>query len=424
MPLRLFEIRRPEIEGRRVTLRALVKSEAVDPAHQACFALQADAGRAWPGSREHHFGPARKGKTNWTPYEISWDCPAGVQPEALRIDAFLIWEGAIWIKDIEIVTTPAGVSPGPRSPTLTAVESQAKEVVIKKFGPVSDTPISKEIKYRKVSVEGNGWRIESADYTEYSDNTLVPRVHLFEIPYAQSNQEQLIVRFKARSENVQLAYLDVIGNSSSSSRHIEGTTNWKTYEVTMGTFQDRKANTLAIDLILRNNVKAAILIEDLEVVKLPLKSAPAAPTKEIPLKKFDPKTDKPFQVEVDHCHVTVVDNAWRIEAKPDMRVDTQQIRLFEIPKQDLGDCALVLRLKMKTEKVTQSAEAELYVGNTRRDWTGSDTGAIRGTTEWKQYELRRELKESSPQDISIRANFLGTGTMWLKDIELVKIVKP
>src|SRR5262249_49065966 len=125
---------------------------------------------------------------------------------------------------------------------------------------------------------------------------------------------------------------------------------------------------------------------------------PGPPGPQTVLKKFDPKADKPYQLEFGGRNVMVEENGWRIEAKkaspsgPEGGIDSPSIKLFELPVQGVRNHSVVLRFKMKTEKVTYLANVGLQVGG-RLLWLdqGSSDPAS-GTTNWKSYEIQYECK--------------------------------
>ena len=94
-------------------MRAQVKTEGKNIPSEAC--LEIDNGERAMGS----LGSVRKGSTNWAPYEVSWNCPPNMSPESLKVNVLIVWNGSIWIKDLELVTTPLGISPTSKHGGLT-----------------------------------------------------------------------------------------------------------------------------------------------------------------------------------------------------------------------------------------------------------------------------------------------------------------
>src|SRR5262249_30183927 len=137
----------------------------------------------------------------------------------------------------------------------------------------------------------------------------------------------------------------------------------------------------------------------------------APPAREVVLKRFDPKTDKAFQTEVSERIVTVDGDSWRIEAKkapprgPGGGYGPRDVRLFELPKQAIQRSTIVLRFKMKTEKVESDTAASvvLSINGQHVEWLGRSGNPIAGTTDWKSYEFRYEAKDEQPATIGILA---------------------
>src|SRR5262249_16750100 len=76
----LFEIPRPAVKGRRVTLRAQVRTEGKNIPSAACLEID-------PGEHaKRTLGPIRQGTNNWALYEVSMDCPPDSDPPSLRIN--------------------------------------------------------------------------------------------------------------------------------------------------------------------------------------------------------------------------------------------------------------------------------------------------------------------------------------------------
>src|SRR5262249_47501401 len=143
-----------------------------------------------------------------------------------------------------------------------------------------------------------------------------------------------------------------------------------------------------------------------------------APAKPVVIKKFDPKSDKLFQSDVSGVHAAVDGDGWRVDRKSGG--GPLAIHLFDFPKQDLRGYAVQLRFKMRMEKVAGYSLVELRLGGTSVV-TKNDVSA---TTDWKNYELTSEVRWLALEDIDIYAGVNGTGTIWLKDVELVKIPRP
>src|SRR5262249_36741762 len=127
------------------------------------------------------------------------------------------------------------------------------------------------------------------------------------------------------------------------------------------------------------------------------------------------KVDKPFQTEVQDILVTADGDSWRVERKRGN--GPLAIHLAHLPKQDIRGYAVQVRFKMKTEKVAGYAPVELRLGGK----PAAIKNDVSPTTDWKSYALTSQVTPSAVEDIDIFAGVNGTGTIWLKEIEVVKI---
>src|SRR5262249_32410670 len=193
--------------------------------------------------------------------------------------------------------------------------------------------------------------------------------------------------------------------------------NWALYEVSMDCPPDSDPPSLRINV--RIVFAGSIWIKDLEIITMPLPGSPAPPApaappkgepaKEVTLKKFDPKTDKPFQTEFEDRRVTVESDAWRINAlaRPP-GASPAILQLFDLPKQNVGRSVVILRFMMKTEKVERYATVHLSAGGETERLLGD---SVRGTTDWKRYELRCAYSKAEPADVRVSVEIGGFGTM-------------
>src|SRR5262249_49408140 len=119
--------------------------------------------------------------------------------------------------------------------------------------------------------------------------------------------------------------------------------------------------------------------------------------------------------------VTVESDAWRINAlaRPP-GASPAILQLFDLPKQNVGRSVVILRFMMKTEKVERYATVHLSAGGETERLLGD---SVRGTTDWKRYELRCECK-AAIADVLVSVEIGGFGTMWLKDVVLLRELEP
>jgi uncharacterized protein (TIGR03067 family) len=157
----------------------------------------------------------------------------------------------------------------------------ADEVVLKKFDPKTDKPVTKEVSSRKVTVENDEWKIELLGLNDLGSLDQVARVHLFEMPGPASEPSRVTLRFKVKTEDVFDARFELhlrypnIDDMVFKGRRIEGSTNWTVHEISWDNskFKLQKPEALAFDLVMRAKdvtTKAIVSLKDVELVKTPL----------------------------------------------------------------------------------------------------------------------------------------------------------
>ncbi|MFL5340639.1 MAG: protein kinase domain-containing protein [Gemmataceae bacterium] len=153
--------------------------------------------------------------------------------------------------------------------------------MLKKFDPKTDKPITSEIGGRKVTVEGDEWKIEKSGTPELGSENNTPRVRLFELIHSPGVQGRLFLRFKARTEKVNPAFLELrtqwIGDhgQEAKSKQILGSTNWTDYEVALniGRPTNEERVTISVDLLVQKDLRdnAIVWLKDVELVKIEAK---------------------------------------------------------------------------------------------------------------------------------------------------------
>lgn len=110
------------------------------------------------------------------------------------------------------------------------------------------------------------------------------------------------------------------------------------------------------------------------------------------------------------------DGGWKITAK-----EARTVRLFEIPSPNLDVGPFFFRAKLRTESVTGRAYLEMWnrfpgIGEA---FSKGFHNAVTGTNGWAEYEIPFYLKKGQQPDlIKLNVTIEGTGTVWIKDIEL------
>jgi len=134
-----------------------------------------------------------------------------------------------------------------------------------------------------------------------------------------------------------------------------------------------------------------------------------------------PQTLRAFTVDkptiTRGCIHTEID-LWRINS-----TGVQTVRLFDVENPDVEHCMLTYRMEIKTEGMQGRAFLEMWCsfpGQGEFFSKGFDQ-AVSGTTDWARYEIPFYLKKGQRPDL-IKLNLVveGTGTVWLRNVELLK----
>jgi len=131
------------------------------------------------------------------------------------------------------------------------------------------------------------------------------------------------------------------------------------------------------------------------------------------LKRFDTTAEL-----VTKDGISVERNAWRIEAK-----GNRTVRLFEIPGPGAEDCRVIYRAKMKTDHLEGRAYLEMWcrIPGSGEYFSKGLNDAVTGTTDWATYETPFFLQKGQRPDlIKLDVVVEGKGTLWIKDVELLK----
>jgi hypothetical protein len=115
--------------------------------------------------------------------------------------------------------------------------------------------------------------------------------------------------------------------------------------------------------------------------------------------------------------ITVDRDAWRVEAK-----ENRTVRLFEVPISGVDDCMLTYRAKLKSENLEGRVYLEMWCRLPSGEFFSKDFDhAVTGTTDWATYQTPFFLKKGERPDL-IKLNVVieGKGTLWIKDVELLK----
>jgi hypothetical protein len=116
--------------------------------------------------------------------------------------------------------------------------------------------------------------------------------------------------------------------------------------------------------------------------------------------------------------IRVEQGAWRIDATAE-----QTIRLFEVEDPGVEQCLLTYRAELKAEGLQGRAFLEMWcrVPGRGEFFSRGYQQAVTGTVNWARYETPFYLKRGQQPDlIKLNLAMEGTGTVWLRNIELLK----
>jgi hypothetical protein len=111
-------------------------------------------------------------------------------------------------------------------------------------------------------------------------------------------------------------------------------------------------------------------------------------------------------------------NGWRIDTTAD-----QTIPLFEVDNPAVEQCLLTYRADVKAEGLKGRAFLEMWCRLPGRGefFSKGFHQAVSGTANWARYEIPFYLKSGqNPDLIKLNLAVEGTGTVWLRSIELLK----
>lgn len=109
---------------------------------------------------------------------------------------------------------------------------------------------------------------------------------------------------------------------------------------------------------------------------------------------------------------------WRAEAD-----QTRTIRLFEISDPGVEQCLLTYRAQIKGADVEERAYLEMWCRLSERGefFSKGFHDAISGTADWASYEIPFRLQRGQRPDLlKLNLTVEGGGTVWIKDVELLK----
>ncbi len=114
--------------------------------------------------------------------------------------------------------------------------------------------------------------------------------------------------------------------------------------------------------------------------------------------------------------ISVDDGGWKIVA-----TTPGTVQLFEIPDPNLADGPFFFRAKLRTNNLVGRAYLEMRnrIPNQSEFFSKGLQSALSGTNDWAEYEIPFFLKNGDQPDlVKLNVTIEGTGTVWIKDLEL------
>lgn len=126
----------------------------------------------------------------------------------------------------------------------------------------------------------------------------------------------------------------------------------------------------------------------------------------------------PGKATITQSGIRADQGGWRIDA-----TEKQTIRLFEVESPAVEQCLLTYRAELKAEGLKGRAFLEMWcrLPGQGEFFSKGVHQAVSGTTSWGRYEIPFYLKTGQKPDL-IKLNLAveGAGTVWLRNIELLK----
>lgn len=143
------------------------------------------------------------------------------------------------------------------------------------------------------------------------------------------------------------------------------------------------------------------------------KPTPAGPP--VPLRSFNLADQVISRADIS---AEAASGAWRLT--PSAR---QTYRLFEVPVPNIEQCMITYRAQMKAESLEGRAYLELWCRIPGRGefFSKGLVHPLSGSAGWASYEIPFYLRKGQMADmLKLNLTVEGKGTIWIKDIELLR----
>lgn len=139
--------------------------------------------------------------------------------------------------------------------------------------------------------------------------------------------------------------------------------------------------------------------------------APAGPPEEI-------KSFGPDEKVIANDNVAIEEDAWKIEF-----TDERSVPLFELPLSDTDNCLITYKAKMKSDGLSAPAYLEMFCRLPGRGefFSKGVQNPLKGSNDWAEYAIPFYLKKGQKPDL-LKLNVFagGSGTVWIKDMQVLK----
>ena len=116
--------------------------------------------------------------------------------------------------------------------------------------------------------------------------------------------------------------------------------------------------------------------------------------------------------------IRVESGAWRIDPPA-----AQTVRLFEVDQPGVEQCMLACRAELRAEGLRGRAYLEMWcrVAGMGEFFSKGFHQAVSGTVDWARCEIPFLLRKGQRPDL-LKLNIVveGTGTVWIRNVELLK----
>ena len=127
----------------------------------------------------------------------------------------------------------------------------------------------------------------------------------------------------------------------------------------------------------------------------------------------------PDQPTITQSGIHVEHGAWQIDAG----AEEQTVRLFEVENPAVEHCLLTYRAELKAEDLQGRGFLEMWCRLPGRGefFSKGYKQAVSGTVDWARYEIPFFLeRDRRPDLIKLNVVVEGPGTVWLRNVELLK----